>query len=184
VGLPALIVLSAVDDEEQKVLALEAGADDYVLKPFAPRELIARLRAVLRRANPSSDRPILEFRAMHIDLAARVVRGPGKEVRLTPTECRLLEALLANRGRLITHDALLRQAWGTAHAEDRQTPRVHVANLRRKLGSPDEQSPIRTYPGAGYLFEGSNSDTVTSRARRGSLPMPHVVAAIDCRRAA
>ena len=175
-GAPALIVLSAVDDEEQKVLALDAGADDYVLKPFAPRELVARLSAILRRARLGGGQTDLECGDVRIDLAARVARSQGMEVRLTPIEFRLLQAFLANRGRLITHDALLQQAWGTAHAEDRQTLRVHVANLRRKLRSAGGDSLIRTYHGAGYLFDYRNSAT---RAGRVRLSKPHVVVALD-----
>jgi two-component system KDP operon response regulator KdpE len=174
---PALIVLSAVGDEEQKVRALEAGADDYVLKPFGPAELIARLRAILRRAKRGSDEPVLECGGVHIDLAARAVRSGGEEIRLTPIEFRLLRALLANRGRLITHDALLRQAWGAAYVEDRQTLRAHVANLRRKLGSTDAHSLIHTYHGAGYLFEGLDGERSTARARPVPLAKPHVVVA-------
>jgi two-component system, OmpR family, KDP operon response regulator KdpE len=165
-GSPALIVLSAVDEEEQKVRALEAGADDYVLKPFGPRELIARLHAILRRAGVDSDSPVLECGGVLIDTGARVVWSRGEEIRLTPIEFKLLHALLANRGRLITHDALLRRAWGAAYAENRQTLRAHVANLRRKLGSTDEHPLIRTYHGAGYLFEGWNSQPSRTRALR------------------
>jgi two-component system KDP operon response regulator KdpE len=163
-GSPALIVLSAADEEEQKVRALEAGADDYVLKPFGPRELIARLHAILRRAGVGSDPSVVECSGVHIDTGAHVVWSRGDEIRLTPIEFRLLHALLANRGRLITHDALLRQAWGAAYAEDRQTLRAHVANLRRKLGSTDEHPLIRTYHGVGYLFEGWDSERSISAA--------------------
>jgi two-component system, OmpR family, KDP operon response regulator KdpE len=174
-GSPALIVLSAVDEEEQKVRALEAGADDYVLKPFGPRELIARLHAILRRAGLGGDPPVLECRGVRVDTGARVVRSRGEEIRLTPIEFRLLRALLANRGRLITHDALLRQVWGAAYVEDRQTLRAHVANLRRKLGSTDAHSLIRTYHGAGYLFEGWDSERSTTQARPIHHANPHVV---------
>lgn len=178
-GSPALIVLSAVDDEEQKVRALEAGADDYVLKPFGPAELIARLRTILRRAEPGSDEPVLECGAVQIDLAARAIRSGGDGMHLTPIEFRLLRALLANRGRLITHDALLRQAWGAAYVEDRQTLRAHVANLRRKLGPTDAHSLIRTYHGAGYLFEALDSERSTGRARPVPRAKPYVVVAND-----
>jgi two-component system KDP operon response regulator KdpE len=157
-GSAALVVLSAVDDEEQKVRALDAGADDYLLKPFGPRELVARLNAILRRAGAGGGHPRLGSDGFEIDLAARVLWSHGEEIHLTPIEFRLLHALLANPGRLITHHALLKHAWGAAHAEDRQTLRAHMANLRRKLGSTDEQPLIRTYHGVGYLFEGKRGE--------------------------
>jgi two-component system, OmpR family, KDP operon response regulator KdpE len=175
----ALIVLTAVDDEDHKVRALDAGADDYIVKPFCPRELIARLHAILRRANVSSDQPRLKCNGLEIDLVARVVRTDGEEIRLTPTEFRLLNALLGNRGRLMTHDALLRHAWGAAYAEDRQTLRAHIANLRRKLGSTDEHRLIRTYPGVGYLFDDSNGERSAPRANGRFLAKPGTLVAAD-----
>jgi two-component system KDP operon response regulator KdpE len=147
-----LIVLSSVTDEAQKVLALAAGADDYVTKPFGPRELIARLRAHLRRATARSDQPVVETHGLQLDLAARVVWRDEEQIRLTPIEYRLLRTLLANRGRLMTHGELLQQAWGAAYTENRQTLRAHMANLRGKLASTGPHPLIRTYPGAGYLF--------------------------------
>jgi two-component system KDP operon response regulator KdpE len=148
-----LIVLSAVDDEEQKVRALEAGADDYVMKPFAARELVARLRATIRRSEPDgSGQPSVEFGGLEIDFAARLVRLRGQEVHLTPTEFRLLRVLVRNRGRPLTHHALLQQVWGRAYLEDRQILRVHIANLRHKI-EPGEGGPlIRTDHGIGYCF--------------------------------
>jgi two-component system KDP operon response regulator KdpE len=148
-----ILVLSAIGEEEQKVRALEAGADDYVTKPFGPRELVARLNAVLRRAGQAVDEPRIAVDGLEIDLAARIVRRDGEEVHLTPTEYDLLRVLARNRGRLMTHRALLTEVWGPAWAEDTQTLRTHIANLRRKI-EPGEGGPryIRTDPGVGYRF--------------------------------
>lgn len=148
-----IIVLSAVGDEAEKVRALDAGADDYVTKPFGPGELIARLNAALRRAGRTAEEPVLSFDGLEIDLAAHRVSRDGEEVRLTPTEYELLHTLARNRGRLMTHRALLSEVWGRAYAEDTQTLRVHIANLRRKI-EPDPPRYIRTDPGIGYRFEG------------------------------
>jgi two-component system KDP operon response regulator KdpE len=149
-----IIVLSAVGDEAEKVRALDAGADDYVTKPFGPGELIARLNAALRRAGAMQDEPVLRFDGLELDLAAHRVSRDGDEVRLTPTEYELLRVLARNRGRLLTHRALLSEVWGHAYADDTQTLRVHVANLRRKI-EPDPSAPryIRTDPGIGYRFD-------------------------------
>ena len=109
-----IIVLSAVGEEEEKVRALEAGADDYVTKPFGPRELVARLEAALRRAGAEAGRAAISADGLELDLAARAVRRDGEEVHLTPTEFELLRALARNRGRLMTHRALLTEVWGPA----------------------------------------------------------------------
>jgi two-component system KDP operon response regulator KdpE len=116
-----VILLSAVCDEEVQVRAFEAGADDYVTKPFRPRELVARLLAKLRRAGPGGEEPCLELDDLEIDLAACVVRRDGDEIHLTPIEFRLLGVLIQNRGRLLTHNALLQQVWGAAYTDARQT---------------------------------------------------------------
>jgi two-component system KDP operon response regulator KdpE len=172
-----LIIVSHVSDEDRMVDAFSAGADDYILKPVRPREFIARLLAHLRRAT-TVDEPVITSGGVHVDLAARVVRRDGREIRLTPTEYKLLSTLLRNRGRLLTHDALLRQAWGAAHAEDRQTLRTHMANLRRKLAVPTSSGPIRTYPGAGYLLEGGTTRPSLDRpAPRARPARPHLVRA-------
>jgi two-component system KDP operon response regulator KdpE len=146
-----ILVLSAVGEEDEKVRALEAGADDYVTKPFAPRELVARLQAALRRATPAQGEPVVRADGLEIDLAARVVRRDGEEVHLTPIEFSLLTTLVRNRGRLMTHRALLVDVWGPAYADDTPTLRTHVANLRRKIDS-DARRSIRTDPGVGYRF--------------------------------
>lgn len=145
-----IIVLSAVGDEEEKVRALEAGADDYVTKPFGPRELVARLQAALRRAGGDAEEPTISSNGLEVDLAARVVRVQGTEVHLTPIEFDLLRTLARNRGRLLTHRALLVDVWGPEYANDTAVLRTHIANLRRKIGSEH----IRTDPGVGYRFAG------------------------------
>jgi two-component system KDP operon response regulator KdpE len=150
-----VIVLSAVDDEEMKVQALQAGADDYVTKPFGPRELVARLEAALRRTSGTPDEPLIEADGLTIDLSARVVRRDGEEVHLTPIEFDLLRHLARNRGRLLTHRALLVEVWGPGYADDTAVLRTHVANLRRKIergGGPPRL--VRTDPGVGYRFSG------------------------------
>jgi two-component system, OmpR family, KDP operon response regulator KdpE len=150
-----ILVLSAVGEEREKIRALDAGADDYVTKPFSPGELIARLNAALRRARREPDEPVLRFDGdLELDLAARRVSRAGEEIRLTPTEYELLRVLARNRGRLLTHRALLGEVWGHAYEEDTQTLRVHIANLRRKI-EPDPAAPryIRTDPGIGYRFD-------------------------------
>ena len=147
-----IIVLSAVGEEDEKVRALEAGADDYVTKPFGPRELVARLQAALRRANPAPGEPVLRAEGLELDLAAHLVRRDGEEVHLTPIEFGLLRALMTNRGRLLTHRALLVDVWGQAYADDTATLRTHIANLRRKIEPAGARRYIRTEPGVGYRF--------------------------------
>ncbi len=150
-----IIVLSAVGDEEEKVRALEAGADDYVVKPFSPRELVARLQAALRRAGHGADEPAIQADGLEIDLASHTVRRDGAEVHLTPIEYALLRTLARRRGRLLTHRALLVEVWGPGYADDTQVLRTHIANLRRKIEPPGEAPRyIRTDPGVGYRFAG------------------------------
>jgi two-component system KDP operon response regulator KdpE len=144
-----LIVLSAIDDEHHKVRALNAGADHYVTKPFAPRELVARVRATLRRAQGDTRAPRIEVEGgLAVDFARRAVYRDGRKVHLTPIEFSLLGVLLRDRGRLHTHASLLRQVWGPGYVHDAQVLRTHIANLRRKLASPH----IRTLHGVGYRF--------------------------------
>ena len=149
-----IIVLSAVGEEEAKVRALAAGADDYVTKPFGPPELIARLEAVMRRARPQGSEPVISADGLELDLSARVVRRDGEDVHLTPTEFELLRVLAQNRGRLMTHRALLVEVWGVEYEDDVQVLRVHVANLRSKIEPEDGPRYIRTDPGVGYRFAG------------------------------
>lgn len=148
-----IIVLSAVGDEQEKVRALEAGADDYVVKPFGPRELVARLQAALRRAGAATDEPVVVAGDLEIDLAARAVRRAGAEVHLTPIEFDLLTAFARNRGRLLTHRALLTEVWGPGHANDTPVLRTHIGNLRAKIDPDGASALIRTDPGVGYRFE-------------------------------
>jgi two-component system KDP operon response regulator KdpE len=145
-----ILVLSAIGEEAQKVRALEAGADDYVTKPFGPNELVARLRAALRRAPGTAEEPVIELQGLRIDLSAHAVSRDGEEIHLTPTEFKLLATLARNHGRLMTHRALLTEVWGPAWAQDTATLRTHVANLRRKIEPPDGARLIRTDPGVGY----------------------------------
>ncbi len=147
-----IIVLSAVGEEDAKVRALAAGADDYVTKPFGPRELVARLEATLRRAAPGPEDAVIRAGELEIDLAARLVRRDGQEIHLTPTEFDLLRVLARNRGRLMTHRELLRSVWGPGYGEDTQVLRAHVANLRRKIEPADGPRYIRTDPRVGYRF--------------------------------
>jgi two-component system KDP operon response regulator KdpE len=149
-----IVVLSAVGEEDAKVEALEAGADDYVTKPFGPRELVARLGAALRRVGDAPGEPAIEIGGLHVDLNARVVRRDGEEVHLTPIEFDLLRALVRHRGRLMTHRSLLVEVWGPQYGDDTQVLRAHIANLRRKIEPPGERRYIRTDAGVGYRFAG------------------------------
>ena len=149
-----VLVLSAVGDEEAKVRALEAGADDYVTKPFGPRELIARLEAALRRVGAGAGEPAISVGDLEIDIAAHRVLVAGEEVHLTPTEWGLLKTLATNRGRLLTHRALLIEVWGPEYADDNHVLRGQIANLRRKIEPADGPRYIRTDAGIGYRFDG------------------------------
>jgi two-component system KDP operon response regulator KdpE len=147
-----LIVLSAIGDEDAKVRALAAGADDYVTKPFGPRELIARLQANLRRAEPDPEESLITSGELDVDLASHTVRLAGEQVHLTPTEFSLLAQLARNRGRLMTHRDLLLAVWGGGYGDDTQVLRAHIANLRRKIEPAGAPKYIRTDPGVGYRF--------------------------------
>ena len=149
-----IIVLSVWGQESQKVAALDAGADDYVTKPFGMDELLARLRAAVRRASPAPDEPVVTTEHFTVDLAAkRVTRNGDGDVRLTPTEWQLLEVLVRNRGRLVTQRQLLQEIWGPAYETERNYLRVYMAQLRRKL-EPEPSQPryLLTDPGMGYRF--------------------------------
>jgi two-component system KDP operon response regulator KdpE len=149
-----ILVLSARGEEAAKVAALDAGADDYVTKPFGMDELLARLRAAVRRTVRPVDEPTIVTEHFTVDLAARkVVRPDGESVRLTPTEWQLLDVLVRNRGRLVTQRQLLHDIWGPAYARETNYLRVYTAQLRRKL-EPDVTHPryILTEPGVGYRF--------------------------------
>jgi two-component system KDP operon response regulator KdpE len=149
-----ILVLSAVGEEEQKVRALEAGADDYITKPFGTRELVARLQAALRRAAPADEQPIVAVEGLEFDLAGRVVLRDGVPVHLTPIEFELLRVLLRNRGRLMTHRKLIAEVWGAEYVDDVQPLRTHIARLRAKIEPEGVTAPryIVTDPGVGYRF--------------------------------
>ena len=150
-----IIVLSAREQEAAKVAALDAGADDYVTKPFGMDELLARLRAAVRRGASADDAPTISTSDFSIDLAAKKVQlADGSDVRLTPTEWQLLEILARNSGRLVTQRQLLHDVWGPAYDTETNYLRVYIAQLRRKL-EPDPTKPrhLLTEPGMGYRFE-------------------------------
>jgi two-component system KDP operon response regulator KdpE len=161
-----VLVLSAIGEEREKVAALDAGADDYVTKPFGIDELLARLRAVLRRALPASE-PVIEIGQLRIDLEKRAVYRGGELVLLTPHEFRLLRLLAVNEGKLLTHRTLLREVWGAAYQHESHYLHVYVSQLRRKI-EPDPARPayILTEPGAGYrLVEPRDRPRQASEAR-------------------
>ncbi|HEY5334981.1 MAG TPA: response regulator [Mycobacteriales bacterium] len=149
-----ILVLSARGQEEAKVAALDAGADDYVTKPFGMDELLARLRAAVRRAAPADDEPTVTVDDFSVDLAAKRVVRDGAQVRLTPTEWQLLEVLVRQPGRLVTGRQLLQDVWGSAYGTETHYLRVYIAQLRRKL-EPDPGQPryLITEPGRGYRFQ-------------------------------
>lgn len=149
-----ILVLSAVGEEEQKVRALEAGADDYITKPFGARELVARLQAALRRAGRAAEEPAVSVDGLEIDLAARTVKRDGEAIHLTPIEFDLLRTLVRNRGRLLTHRALLSEVWGPQFVDDIQPLRTHIARLRAKIEPQGRPKYIVTDPGVGYRFSG------------------------------
>jgi two-component system KDP operon response regulator KdpE len=146
-----ILVLSAVGDEREKVRALDAGADDYVTKPFGADELLARLRALLRRAVQPGVDPVIEVGALRIDLADRRVDRDGEPVHLTPIEFDLIGVLARHRGRLVMHRELLREVWGPEYGAETHYLRVHVAHIRRKLElDPSRPRYVVTEPGVGY----------------------------------
>jgi two-component system, OmpR family, KDP operon response regulator KdpE len=145
-----IVVLSAVGEETEKIAALDAGADDYVTKPFSGDELLARIRAQLRRGTPVS-RPVLEIGELRLDLERRLATMAGEPVSLTPIEYDLLRLFAVNEGKLLTHPAILRAIWGPAYGEESNYLHVYVSHLRRKI-EPDPARPryILTEPGVGY----------------------------------
>jgi two-component system, OmpR family, KDP operon response regulator KdpE len=145
-----VVLVSAVGDEDEKIAALDAGADDYVTKPFAIGELLARLRAALRRAGPPGD-PVIEAGPIRVDLEKQAVTVEGRPVHLTPHEFKILRLLAQNEGKLLTHRAILREVWGPAYGDESNYLHVYMSQLRRKL-EPDPSRPryLLTEPGAGY----------------------------------
>jgi two-component system KDP operon response regulator KdpE len=153
-----IIILSARGAEHDKVAALDAGADDYVTKPFGMDELLARLRAALRRNAPAPESALVETDDFTVDLAAKKVRGAAGEVRLTPTEWGLVEVLVRNAGRLVSQRQLLQDVWGPQYGEETNYLRVHMAHIRRKLEPvPSQPRYFLTEPGMGYRFEGART---------------------------
>ncbi|HEY7483149.1 MAG TPA: response regulator [Streptosporangiaceae bacterium] len=152
-----IIVLSARHSSDEKVQALDHGADDYVTKPFGMDELLARLRAAVRRAAPAEEAAVIDVGDFTVDLAAKKVMRGGADVRLTPTEWHLLEVLIRNAGRLVSQQQLLREVWGPSYESETNYLRVYLAQLRRKL-EPDPAHPVHliTEPGMGYRFEGTS----------------------------
>ena len=145
-----VIVLSVVGDQQEKVAALDAGADDYVTKPFGMEELLARLRAALRRATKSAE-PRVRVGELEVDLEKRSVSFGGRAVSLTPNEFRLLSLLARNEGKLLTHRTILREVWGPAYGDESHYLHVYVSQLRRKIESdPTRPRYLLTEPGAGY----------------------------------
>ncbi len=150
-----IIMLSVRDAEEDKVRALDAGADDYVTKPFGMNEVLARLRAALRRHHPEPEQPVVSTGAFSLDLAQRVARlQDGTAVHLTPTEWEIVDALVRHPGRLVTQRHLLQQVWGPQYERETNYLRVHLAAIRKKL-EPEPGRPrfFVTEPGIGYRFE-------------------------------
>jgi two-component system KDP operon response regulator KdpE len=146
-----IIILSVREAETDKIAALDAGADDYLVKPFGTGELLARLRAALRHQSGEAEESVLQAGSLRIDLSRRLVTMAEREILLTPTEYDLLRILMRNAGKVITHRQLLRQVWGPAYEVEMHLLRVNISNIRRKL-EPDPSSPslIRTEPGVGY----------------------------------
>ena len=151
-----IIVLTALDDERDKVSALDLGADDYLTKPFGVEELLARVRAVLRREQWFAQPPppgVRRYGDLEIDLEGRVVRRSGEEVRLTPTEFALLEQLVTNAGKVLTHRTLLQRVWGREYTEEAEYLRVYMGRLRHKLeADPANPCHFLTESGVGYRF--------------------------------
>ena len=148
-----IIVLTSRDDIEDKVTSLDAGADDYLTKPFAPEELVARMRAVLRRTAKEEAEPVIRFAELEIDSAKHMVRLHGEAVKLTPKEYSLLEAMARQPGKLLTHQWLLQKVWGVGHANEASYLRVYMRQLRRKLGDdPADPRWIMTETGLGYRW--------------------------------
>jgi len=149
-----IIVISVREQEKDKIAALDAGADDYLTKPFGVGELMARLRAALRRSAQGEVEPVFTSGDLEVDLSQREVRAGGQPIALTPTEYDLLRTLVRHAGKVLTHDQLLRAVWGTAYENETHMLQVNISNLRRKI-EPDPVRPIYiiTEPGVGYRLK-------------------------------
>jgi two-component system KDP operon response regulator KdpE len=149
-----IVILSVREGEADKVAALDAGADDYVTKPFGMDELLARLRAALRRATPAEEEPVIETEHFSVDLRAKRIFKQGKEVKLTPTEWHIVELLVRNPGKLVSQRQLLKTVWGPKYEDETNYLRVFMAQVRRKLEPvPSQPRYFITEPGMGYRFE-------------------------------
>ncbi len=151
-----VLVLSARSTERDKILVLDAGADDYLTKPFSVGELLARVRALLRRSRTDNERttPVVQFGNVEVDLARRLVSKAQQPVHLTAMEFKLLSVLLANTGRVLTHRQLLREVWGSTHSDRNHYLRIYVAHLRQKLeDDPTQPVYLQTEIGVGYRFQ-------------------------------
>ncbi len=148
-----IIILSVRDREKDKIDALDAGADDYLTKPFGVGELLARMRVVMRRAAPGTQEPVFSVKGLQVDLPRHQVSLAGKEITLTPTEFDLLRVLIQNAGKVITHRQLIQKVWGSGYEDASSLLRVNISNLRRKI-EPDPNQPyyILTELGVGYRF--------------------------------
>ena len=157
-----IVIVSAVGEEDEKIQALDAGADDYVTKPFAVGELLARLRAVMRRVGPQSAEPVIEIGDLRIELEKRDVSVRGQRVHLTPHEFDILRLLAQNEGKLLTHKAILREVWGLAYQTESSYLHVFVSQLRRKLEQdPENPRYILTEPRAGYRLVNPDAKRLT-----------------------
>ena len=149
-----IVILSVRGSENDKIAALDAGADDYVTKPFGVGELLARLRVALRRAKNNPDQPVYEYMGLKVDLVRRKVMVSDKEISLTPTEYELLHTLTVNAGKVMTHRQLLREVWGTEYGNEFHMVHVNISNLRRKIETdPTRPQFIVTEPGVGYRLK-------------------------------
>jgi len=154
-GSAPVIVLSAIGMEEQKILALEAGADDYLVKPFGTGELIARIKASLRRSEQTQNTSVITSKNLELDISAHAAKLDGEELKLTPKEYELLKTLLKNQGKILTHSWLLKEIWGVGYQSETQYLRVFINQLRQKIElDPSRPQRIVTETGIGYRFLG------------------------------
>ena len=160
-----VIILSVSDGQDEKAAALDAGADDYVTKPFGTKELLARMGAVLRRAAPDKPEPVLLFDGLEIDLARQLVKLAGAAIHLTPTEYRLLETMASSPGKLLTHRWLLERVWGPGYGTESHYLRLYVRQLRQKLNDdPARPRWITTEPGVGYRWLPEPSGSIDAQS--------------------